>query len=176
MAGAQAQVTIYGDSGKLDAWIDYDRDGVFDHPSELFLGATMPISGVGGHTYSFVVPANAVAGFTYARFRLSSVGGLLPYGVAADGEVEDYRVTIEAAPATGTIIIEKQTEPDGMTDEFTFTGDAAGTIADNGQIVVSGLAPGAYSSTETALSYYKLAGITCDDANSTVDCPPVQRT
>ena len=72
---------------------------------------------------------------------------------------------------TGTIVIEKQTEPDGMTDEFTFTGDAAGTIADNGQIVVSGLAPGTYTSTETALSYFKLAGITCDDANSTVDLP-----
>ncbi|GIW20908.1 MAG: hypothetical protein KatS3mg065_1204 [Chloroflexota bacterium] len=37
----------------------------------------------------------------------------------------------------GTIIVEKQTNPDGATDEFTFTGDAAGTIADGEQIVVS---------------------------------------
>ncbi len=28
-----------------------------------------------------------------ARFRFSSEGGLLPTGLALDGEVEDYRVT-----------------------------------------------------------------------------------
>ena len=42
-------------------------------------------------------------------------------------------------PSTGTIIVEKQTTPDGAPDSFTFTGDAAGTITDGGQIVVSGL-------------------------------------
>ena len=56
-----------------------------------------------------------------------------------------------------------------MTDEFTFTGDAEGNIADGGQIVKSGLAPGAYSSTEAELSYFNLVRITCDDDNSTGD-------
>ena len=34
------------------------------------------------------------AGNTYARFRLSSAGGLGPAGLAADGEVEDYEITL----------------------------------------------------------------------------------
>jgi len=35
----------------------------------------------------------------------------------------------------GTIIVEKQTDIDGQAGSFTFTGTAAGTISDNGQIV-----------------------------------------
>ena len=55
--GSQAQVTIQRTlSGKLDAWIDYDRNGVFDHPTERFLGATMTLSSGSGNVYSFTVP------------------------------------------------------------------------------------------------------------------------
>ena len=40
---------------------------------------------------SFPVPAGAVVtGQTFARFRLSTTGGLTPEGLAVDGEVEDY--------------------------------------------------------------------------------------
>ena len=47
--------------------------------------------------------------------------------------------------ATGTIIVEKQTEPDGWTaKDFAFTGAATGTISDGEQIVVTDLAPGTY--------------------------------
>ena len=42
----------------------------------------------------FPVPADAVEGTTYARFRLSSNGNLLATGVASDGEVEDYEVAV----------------------------------------------------------------------------------
>ena len=49
----------------------------------------------------------------------------------------------------GTIIVEKQTSPDGAAGNFTFTGTAAGTIADNGTITVANLVPGTYTSTET---------------------------
>ena len=69
----------------------------------------------------------------------------------------------------GTIIVEKQTDPDGATQSFTFTGDAAGSIQDNGQITVNNLAPGTYTATEAATAGWSLAGITCDDANSTGD-------
>ena len=50
----------------------------------------------------------------------------------------------------GTIIVEKQTNPDHAQGSFqlTFTGDAAGSIGDGGQIVVSDLEPGTYTSTE----------------------------
>ena len=40
------------------------------------------------------VPAGAVPGVTYARFRCSSAGGLEPTGPAADGEVEDYALGV----------------------------------------------------------------------------------
>jgi hypothetical protein len=43
------------------------------------------------------VPGNAALGRTFARFRISSQGGLTPVGLAWEGEVEDYLVTIAAA-------------------------------------------------------------------------------
>ena len=48
----------------------------------------------------------------------------------------------------GKIIVEKQTNPDGAAGNFTFTGNAAGTISDNGTIEVPNLVPGTYYSTE----------------------------
>jgi hypothetical protein len=69
----------------------------------------------------------------------------------------------------GTIIVEKQTDPDGAPDVFTFNGDAAGAIRDGEQIVLGNLQPGTYSSTETVPASWSLMDITCDDANSTGD-------
>src|SRR4051794_14378947 len=67
----------------------------------------------------------------------------------------------------GTIIVEKQTSPDGAAGQFTFTGDAAGSIGDNGQIVVPNLVPGTYTSTEGPIGLlFDLGAVTCDDANS----------
>ena len=66
----------------------------------------------------------------------------------------------------GTIIVEKQTNPDGAPGSFTFTGDASGTISDNGQIIVANLQPGTYTATEAEPAAYDLDGITCDDGGS----------
>jgi hypothetical protein len=44
-------------------------------------------------------------GLTYARFRLSTAGGLNPLGAAADGEVEDYQVNI-ATPAAENVQVD----------------------------------------------------------------------
>ncbi len=65
-----------------------------------------------------------------------------------------------------TIIVEKQTSPNGAAGSFSFTGDAAGSIGDGGQIVVSDLAAGTYTSTEAAADGWTLTAITCDDGNS----------
>ena len=68
----------------------------------------------------------------------------------------------------GKIIVEKQTSPDGAAGSFDFTGDAAGSIGDGGQIVVSDLLPGTYTSTEAdPTPPFDLGSINCDDANST---------
>src|SRR5262249_56766034 len=72
-------------------WIDWDHSGTFDafeqvvHSTTLFPGQNFE---------AFGVPLTAVVGTTYARFRLSTAGGLGPTGPAADGEVEDYVVQI----------------------------------------------------------------------------------
>ena len=51
-------------------------------------------SSSGDNTITFDVPSWAADGTTYARFRLSTAGNLGVGGAAADGEVEDYAVTI----------------------------------------------------------------------------------
>ncbi|TWT98233.1 hypothetical protein Pla52n_47430 [Stieleria varia] len=79
-------------SGFLDAWIDFDQDQSWDDAGEQ-IAVSVPVN-LGQNTLSFAVPAGAVAGNTFARFRLSSSGGLTPTGSAIDGEVEDYVATI----------------------------------------------------------------------------------
>ncbi|MEL6108920.1 MAG: GEVED domain-containing protein, partial [Planctomycetota bacterium] len=48
----------------------------------------------GSNTLSFEVPEVTVPGTAAARFRVSSAGMLAPTGLAEDGEVEDYIVSI----------------------------------------------------------------------------------
>jgi uncharacterized cupredoxin-like copper-binding protein len=67
----------------------------------------------------------------------------------------------------GKIIVEKQTNPDGAAGSFTFTGDAAGSISDGGQITVNNVAPGTYTSTESdPTPGFDLTSISCDDGAS----------
>ncbi|HLA15541.1 MAG TPA: hypothetical protein VJZ72_01460 [Candidatus Limnocylindrales bacterium] len=70
----------------------------------------------------------------------------------------------------GAIIVEKQTSPDGATEEFDYSGDAAGSISDGEQIVVGNIVPGQYTSTEADPgSDWVLGNIVCSDANSSGD-------
>src|SRR5439155_3869812 len=87
IAGRNAAVIVNSSgSGKLDAWIDFNRNGVFDASEEI--ATDLPVV-AGSNSVGFVVPAGAIAGGTFARFRLSSAGGLGPTGLAPNGEVED---------------------------------------------------------------------------------------
>ena len=97
--------------GKLDAWIDFNRDGDWlDVGEQIF--ASQLVS-AGANVLSYTLPAGASVGETYARFRLSSVGGLLPTGPADDGEVEDYRHELVRGDAGAEVVI---TILDGETD------------------------------------------------------------
>lgn len=88
---AQIQVTSSPGGGVLDFFFDFNANGVFgDVPEEVFQAL---LTG-GTQTLQVAVPANAVAGTTYARFRISTMGGLGPMFWAPDGEVEDYQVLI----------------------------------------------------------------------------------
>ncbi len=76
----------------LDAWLDLNFDGNWDASEQIF--ASQPLM-AGLNPLSFTIAAGSVTGQTYARFRVSSAGGLGPDGLALNGEVEDYAYFIE---------------------------------------------------------------------------------
>lgn len=82
---------VAGDTAYVEAWVDFNGDQVWQHPQERVVS----IRWAPGHFLHPVPgPANTILGETYARFRISTDGGLTPYGHAPDGEVEDLLVEI----------------------------------------------------------------------------------
>lgn len=96
-------------------------------------------------------------------------GRALAFGSTVTTANNTITVPEQCPEETGSIIVEKQTNPEGSLQSFTFTGDAAGDLVDNEQIVVANLAPGNYSSTESVPAGWELTDIVCNDDNSTVD-------
>ncbi len=114
-------------------------------------------------------------GRTYSVVELDTPGWDLTEATCTGGR-NPVSVTLSAGETVtctftntqrGAIVVEKQTDPDGAAGDFTFTGDAAGTIADGGQIVVPDLVPGSYTSTEEdPAPGFDLTSIVCDDDDS----------
>ncbi len=76
--GSMANVNVTASAaGFVDAWIDFDGDGIWDSSEQIFTSRTV---GAGTNQLTFAVPAGATLGDTFARFRFSSAGGLLPTG------------------------------------------------------------------------------------------------
>ena len=91
--GANATATVFVTSSgaaKLDAWIDFNRDGDWDDTGEKIANSVSVVNGP--NTLTFAVPGSASISLNYARFRISTAGGLDTFGEAVDGEVEDYVV------------------------------------------------------------------------------------
>ena len=89
--------------GVLSAWIDFNRDGDWLDTGEQILTNVVLNKSLldqnGAITFkNLTVPAWAVPGETYVRFRLSTEGGSSSTGEAPAGEVEDYRVSIFVNP------------------------------------------------------------------------------
>lgn len=81
-------------NGQLNAWVDFNRDGSWAQAGEqIFTNRTLAI---GTNNLAFVVPGGANPGISFVRFRFNTTGGLSFDGEAANGEVEDYQVTVEA--------------------------------------------------------------------------------
>ena len=85
-------VDVGGGGGTFQMWIDWDYNGVFDHPAEMVENTFLSD---GHHSLSVTAPAYAVPANTFARCRISSGGGLSPIGAALDGEVEDHSLTVD---------------------------------------------------------------------------------
>jgi hypothetical protein len=101
--GAQGSITLRTGAvgGNVSCWIDLNRNGSWADAGENVV-ANVALGAGANQTFNFPVPLTSVAGQSYARCRISSLGFLGFSGVAADGEVEDHAVTILAAiPALG---------------------------------------------------------------------------
>ena len=81
--------------GYLNAWIDFNKNGSWAEANEKIFTNQLLASGV--NDLSMLVPATAIAGTTFARFRFSTQQNLSYTGLATDGEVEDYQITIQPA-------------------------------------------------------------------------------
>jgi hypothetical protein len=93
MPGTTAGVIVFASApGLLNAWLDFNRNGSWaDQGEQIFTNVLLV---AGPNPLSFPVPAWAVPGPSFARFRFSNQGGLSYTGLAPDGEVEDYAVDI----------------------------------------------------------------------------------
>lgn len=99
-AAAQTAVFVTGapaNGALLDAWMDFNQDNDWGDPGEQIFTSQVVNNGVNNLTFS--IPAGALTGTTYTRYRPSFGGGLAPDGAASSGEVEDYEVKIETPPA-----------------------------------------------------------------------------
>jgi hypothetical protein len=150
--------------GMLDAWIDFNGNGFFDSPAEhLWGGASQAMLPIPANPISFPVQATAGPGPTYARFRLSTNGGLPPTGLAPDGEVEDYRVSIQGEPqGVGTIVIQKTTDPPGGSDfDFLDNFDIPFVMNDGDSLAIP-LPAGTYVITEPVPVGWAVPGSVCE--------------
>ncbi|GAA4552191.1 DUF7927 domain-containing protein [Amycolatopsis samaneae] len=82
--------------GQVCGWIDFNRNGVFDNPGER--ACANFAAGATSATLNWTVPSTIVPGYTYLRLRAGYTATQVqnPTGLADSGEVEDYRLPIEA--------------------------------------------------------------------------------
>jgi len=92
-AGQTATVEIIASTnGLLNAWVDWQHDASWTTPGDQIVTNRALVTGT--NTLLLQIPPGALAGSGYARFRFATVGDLAPTGPAADGEVEDYQITV----------------------------------------------------------------------------------
>ncbi len=82
----------------VDGWIDFNADGDFADAGENIITALNVGAGSGSNAVNFTVPATALPGTTYSRFRCTRSGAAGPDGEEDSGEVEDYPVAFALPP------------------------------------------------------------------------------
>ncbi len=118
-------------SNRLDGWIDFNRDGDWDDVGEHIFNSTDLGTTDGTIVLSFTIPAGSTLGSTFARFRLSTAGGLSPSGDASDGEVEDYGVTLLTAGSPTTI-----TAPSDLSGPIVVTQNGSNIVVTQGAVTL----------------------------------------
>ncbi|MCA8998057.1 MAG: cadherin domain-containing protein [Planctomycetaceae bacterium] len=114
--------------GFLDAWIDFDGDGTFSASEHIFNDVNLT---AGDNSLSFLVPATASTGTTYARFRIADSAAHVtsPTGKADSGEVEDYQVEISPLQLISEVLFDPAGADTGN-EYIELRGEAGTTIAD----------------------------------------------
>ena len=91
-AGLDALIRVTSSKeGYLNAWFDWNQNGVFDESEQAIASYTL----VEGDNYILVdIPAEAVIGDTWIRFRATEDANVAANGGVANGEVEDYQQSV----------------------------------------------------------------------------------
>ena len=107
--GSPVAIMLYSSgAGFVNAWIDYNLDGDWDDADEQVFINQFVTPGV--NNLSITAPAGALTGNAFARFRLTTIPGYSYFGMAPDGEVEDYLIPIDdvvlptASPARAPVV------------------------------------------------------------------------
>lgn len=128
------------------------------------------VSGTGSQVYANIAPG------TYSAAETVPEGWDLTNTVCSDGSAVDNIVLTAGESVTctftntkkGSIVIEKQTLPDGSAQTFAFTGEISASLSD-GQTSSKEVVPGTYTVTESALNGWDLSNLSCNDTNSTIN-------
>jgi len=103
--GENSEVEILAStSGFLNGWIDYNNNGRWNDPDEHIL--IEEELKAGSNIIPILVPAEALAGKAYSRFRFTKEAHVPFFGLAINGEVEDYLLeigTVDAVDKTESI-------------------------------------------------------------------------
>ncbi len=85
-------ITASQNGGLLNAWVDWNADGDWaDSGEQVFNNQTL---NAGPNNLTIAVPLGAAIGQTFARFRVSTTASVGVTGLAANGEVEDYQLSV----------------------------------------------------------------------------------
>ncbi len=164
LAGATEQVQVTASApGLLDAWVDFNADGDWSDAGEQVLTDEAVIAGV--NDLDVDVPLDATTGTTFARFRISSAGGLGPVGLAADGEVEDHALVI-APSAELEVRIADTPDPVPQGGQLTYFL----TVVNNGQLGATGVTLTYTLPPEVTFSSSDPGAPTCAESGGVVTC------
>lgn len=112
------------ESGYVNAFVDFNRNGQFDLPEEHWLKDVPVQRGV--NELSAVVPIDSALGLLPVRFRLASISGLDHLGPAPDGEVEDGTLSVYNNSPYISVVGNQSVLEDGLLQLVFDAGDADG--------------------------------------------------